>query len=80
MKMQQLKYIKQLAVQSARYELDDGSENKVVLIVDYRNNKYMIKDSERVTNKRFGVEVQKLALGLLAREHGANLAKKEQYI
>jgi hypothetical protein len=77
--MRLLQFVKLLEVQSARYELSDAQGDEVLLLVDYKNNQFRIESSTQ-KNADFRAEVEKFALGLLARKHGANLAKKEQLL
>jgi hypothetical protein len=79
MQMQQLKFVKHLEVEKARYVVQDDQGEEFVLLVDYKMNSFIIERFETITNVEFGEEVQKLATGLLARKHGKNLAKREQY-
>lgn len=77
--MQLLQFVKQLEVQSAQYELSDAQGDEVLLLVDYRNNQFRV-ESSTPKNADFRAEVEKFALGLLARKHGVNLAEREQLL
>ena len=80
MKLQKLQFIKRLAIDKATYRLADDKGGELELNVDYISNTYLLNNVTTLTDKQFISEVNRLAKGLLARKHGANLAHKEHYL
>lgn len=80
MQMQNLKHITNLTVGKANYRLNDNAGNILELMVDYENNMFEIKNNSVSQDSDFFTETTKFATGLLAREHGVNLAKREHYL
>lgn len=70
--MQKIKHIKYFFFGSARYHLDDGAGDKVLLLVDYWHNKYHIRSQTKITNPKFRKEIQLVANNLLGRKHHQN--------
>lgn len=69
-------YIKSFIFGYAQYRLGDGANGKVLLEIDYANNKYKLRDVGDDTNKLFNAEARKVARDLLKRKHGVNFANK----
>lgn len=72
--MSDLTYIKGFFFHSAEYQLDDGAEDAVVLVIDYKNNSFAVKDKVGAKNIKFRQEIESLARSLLQRKHGVNRA------
>jgi len=74
--MQDLKNIKMFIFSSAEYHLGDGNGDEVLLKIDYKNNKYSLKNKGKIQNANFRREIDVVARGLLLRKHGVDFAKK----
>lgn len=74
--MKNLKYIKSFRFGYARYHLDNGDGDKILLRIDYWNNKFEIVSKGTKIDELFRSEVQKMAADLLLRKHGVNFARK----
>lgn len=66
----------------ARYRLEDGQGDVVLLEIDYQNNKFKIVPKSRLVNHKFRREAGKVAINLLGKKHGNNfvdrLLKKQE--
>ncbi len=62
----------------AQYVVGDDFGNEVMLVIDYRNNKFQTKvvkqQDDRINNLKR--DISPVAKDLLARKHGINFAKK----
>ena len=74
--MQDLKNIKMFIFSSAEYHLGDGNGDEVLLKIDYKNNKYSLKNKGKIQNANFRREINVVARDLLLRKHGVDFAKK----
>lgn len=70
--MQKLKHITGFYFGSARYHLDDGAGDRIVLVVDYWHNKFYIRSKTKTVNSHFREEIKIVAAGLLSRKHRVN--------
>ncbi len=80
MKMQYLQTIAELAVEQAQYRVTDSTGQTLTLLVAYADNYFTVEGETSKFSPAFLAELDKLAKGLLARKHGTNLAKREQYL
>lgn len=74
--MKNLKYITGFRFGYARYNLEDGAGDSLLLKIDYQHDKYKIVSQGPVINPHFRAEVNRIASDLLARKHGVNFARK----
>lgn len=75
--MKNLRHIKSFKFGYARYHLDDGAGDYVLLKVDYWNNRFEILSKGKQENREFREEIGEIAKGLLSRKHGVEFANKE---
>ena len=74
--MQNFKSIKTFIFDSAQYHLGYGNRDEVLLKIDYKNNKYSLKNKGKIQNANFRREINVVARDLLLRKHGVDFAKK----
>lgn len=73
--MKNLKNIKKFIFGFAQYHLSDGEGDEVLLKIDYKNNKYSLKNIGEDFNEDFRKEIHEVAGDLLQRKHGVDFAK-----
>lgn len=74
--MKDLKYIQQFIFGSASYYLGDGVDDKAILTINYKDNKYLVEYKGKIINRDFRLEINKIAETLLKRKSGINRAKE----
>jgi hypothetical protein len=76
--MSKLAHVKKFYFGSAKYHLDDGNGDKIMMIVDYWHGNFTIRTKTRVVNPAFRQEVESIAKQLLSKKHQTNFADRVQ--
>jgi hypothetical protein len=67
-------YIQSFLFNNAIYDITDRNNNQAQLIVNYKDNSYVIKKDNEVTEEAME-ELKEIAKDLLQRKHGVNIAE-----